>query len=75
MRMKINLDTQSDVLEFCKIVSDLPGEVRIVGMDNGQQVSVNAKSLLGLLYSQTWNDIWCESENDIYSSISKFSAE
>lgn len=75
MRMKINLDTQSDVLEFCKIVSNLDGEIRIVGMDGGQQVSVNAKSLLGLLYSQTWNDIWCESENDIYSQISKFAAE
>ncbi len=75
MRMKINLDTQTDVLEFCKIVSDLPGEVRIVGTDNGQQVSVNAKSLLGLLYSQTWNGIWCEAENDIYSSIAKFAAE
>ncbi|MDR0898284.1 MAG: hypothetical protein LBN04_10560 [Oscillospiraceae bacterium] len=75
MRMKINLDTQSDVLEFCKIVSGLNGEVRIVGEDAGQSVSVNAKSLLGLLYSQTWNDIWCESENDIYSHISKFAAE
>jgi len=73
--MRINLDTQSDVLEFCKIVSNVDGEVRIVGMDGGQQVSVNAKSLLGLLYSQTWNGIWCESENDIYSLISKFSAE
>lgn len=75
MRMKINLDTQSDVLEFCKIVSNLDGEVRIVGRDGGQEVSVNAKSLLGLLYSQTWNDIWCESENDIYSHILKFAAE
>ena len=75
MRMKINLDTQSDVLEFCKIVSNVDGEVRIVGMDGGQEVSVNAKSLLGLLYSQTWNDIWCESEKDIYSLISKFAAE
>jgi hypothetical protein len=75
MKMKINLETQSDVLEFCKIVSALQGDVRIVGMDGGQQVSVNAKSLLGLLYSQTWNDIWCEAENDIYSSISKFSAD
>ena len=75
MKMRINLDTQSDVLEFCKIVSNVDGEVRIVGMDGGQQVSVNAKSLLGLLYSQTWNGIWCESENDIYSLISKFSAE
>ncbi len=75
MRMKINLDTQSDVLEFCKIVSNLDGEIRIVGMDGGQQVSVNAKSLLGLLYSQTWNDIWCESEKDIYSQIAKFAAE
>jgi len=75
MRMKINLDTQSDVLEFCKIVSNLSGEVRIVGKDGNQEVSVNAKSLLGLLYSQTWNDIWCEAENDIYTHISKFATE
>lgn len=75
MKMKINLDTQSDVLEFCKIVSNVEGDVRIVGMDGGQQVSVNAKSLLGLLYSQTWNDIWCEADNDIYSQISKFAAD
>ena len=75
MKMKINLDTQSDVLEFCKIVSNVDGEVRIVGMDSGQQVSVNAKSLLGLLYSQTWNDIWCESDKDIFTLVSKFAAE
>ena len=75
MKQKINLDTQSAVLEFCKVVSNLEGEIRVVGIDNGQQVSVNAKSLLGLLYSQTWNGIWCESENDIYSHISKFAAD
>ena len=75
MKMKINLDTQSDVLEFCKIVSALDGEIRVVGTDGGQPVSINAKSLLGLLYSQTWKDIWCESEKDIYSHISKFAAE
>ena len=75
MRMKINLDTQSHVLEFCKIVSGISGEVRIVGEDGGQKVSINAKSLLGLLYCQTWKDIWCESEQDIYSQISKFAAD
>ena len=75
MKMKINLDTQSDVLEFCKIVSGVNGEVRVVGVDGGQKVSINAKSLLGLLYCQTWNDIWCESEQDIYSMISKFAAD
>ena len=75
MKMKINLDTQSDVLEFCKIVSGVSGEVRVVGVDGGQKVSINAKSLLGLLYCQTWNDIWCESEQDIYSMISKFAAD
>ena len=75
MKMKINLDTQSDVLEFCKIVSNVDGQVRIVGNDGGQDVSVNAKSLIGLLYCQTWKDIWCESEKDIYMLISKFAAE
>ena len=75
MKMKINLDTQSDVLEFCKLVSGVEGEVRVVGTDGGQKVSVNAKSLLGLLYSQTWNDLWCESDKDLYGILSKFSAD
>lgn len=75
MRLKINLETQSDVLEFCKIVSEVDGEVRIVGHDNGQECSINGKSLLGLLYCTTWNDLWCVSENDIYSLISRFAAD
>lgn len=75
MRLKINLDTQSDVLEFCKIASGVEGEVRIVGHDSGQECSVNGKSLLGLLYCTTWNDLWCVSENDIYSQIAKFAVE
>ncbi|HIQ62537.1 MAG TPA: HPr family phosphocarrier protein [Candidatus Avichristensenella intestinipullorum] len=75
MRLKINLETQTDVLEFCKIASNLDGDIRVVGHDHGQECSVNAKSLLGLLYSTTWNDIWCVSDNDIYSHISKFAAD
>ena len=51
------------------------GDIRVVGHDHGQECSVNAKSLLGLLYSTTWNDIWCVSDNDIYSHISKFAAD
>lgn len=72
MRQKIDLRTQRDVLDFCRIANAVTGEVRIVGHDNGQECSVNAKSLLGLLYCTTWSDLWCVSENDIQDEIAAY---
>lgn len=72
MRLKILLKHQTDVVEFCKIANALEGEIRIVGHDHGQECSVNGKSLLGLLYCTTWNDLWCVAENDISADIEQF---
>lgn len=72
MRLKIMLLTQRDVLEFCRIAGKVDGEVRIVGHDRGQECSINAKSLLGLLYCTTCSDLWCVAENDISEHIEQF---
>ena len=72
MRVKLNLDTMTDVVKFVNITSQFPFSVKI--KDAGD-ICVNAKSLMGVLYSLEFSEIWCESEQDIYSSIKEFIAE
>ena len=68
-RHKIELTTLKDVNAFVKSVETLPG--RIVLCD-GTGFCVNAKSLLGAMASIEWSDLYCESEEDIYSAIQTF---
>lgn len=69
MKLKIRLDTMKEVQEFVTIASTCNGKVTITD-NNG--LMVNAKSLLGVLYSLEFNELWCESEEDIFSHINKF---
>ena len=72
MRVKINLDTISDVQNFVKITSGLKGKITVT---DGDGLIVNAKSLMGLIYSLEFNELWCESEFDIWQHISDFIVE
>ena len=68
MRVKIELETMSDVSEFVTIVTKIAEPVHLVS----EHFRVNAKSLLGALYTMEWDDVWCECERDIYTKIEKF---
>lgn len=68
-RLHIELTTMSDANEFVSITSHLPGKITVV---DGQNLRVNAKSIMGMLYALEFDDLWCESENDIYTEIKKF---
>ena len=68
-KLKIEIDTMSDANEFVAITSKLPGKIVVVD-NNG--LAVNAKSILGMLYAMEFEELWCESENDIYYNIEKF---
>ena len=70
---KISLDTMSDVREFVKIVQDY--DKHNIFITDGNQMRVNAKSIIGVLYSMEFDNIWIESDIDIYSKISKFVKE
>ena len=43
----------------------------IVVTDN-QGLRVNAKSVLGMLYALEFEELWCESDKDIYSKIEHY---
>ena len=68
MKVKVALETMSDVSEFVAIASKVKEPVVLIGGD----FKVSAKSLLGALYTMEWQEVWCECEVDIYSKISKF---
>lgn len=69
MRVKIRLDTASDAAEFSTLVSSVKGSAII--RDNAGHC-VNAKSVLGALYALEFNELWFESEENLYSILDKF---
>jgi hypothetical protein len=69
MRVQIQLETLSDVQNFVAIASAQKGRVHI---SDGQGLKVSAKSMLGALYALEFENLWCESETDIYHAIKNF---
>ena len=69
MRTKIRLDTMHDAANFVNITSRLDGKIIVTDSDG---LKVNAKSLMGMLYALEFDELWCESEKDIYSQISNY---
>lgn len=69
MRNKIRIDTIQDVNKFVNITSQLDGKITIT--DNAG-LTVNAKSVLGALHAMEFEELWIESEKDIYSAIEPF---
>ena len=68
-KTKIELVGMSDINKFIAITTKLPG---IIKLTDGDNYSVSAKSLLGALASMEWDELYCESENDIYTHIAEF---
>lgn len=73
MRVKINLDTMSDVQKFVAAVSKYDGKVVLTDAERNYMVS--AKSILGAVYTLEWDEIWCETATDIFHMIDKFMAD
>ena len=69
MKNKIRLDTMGDVHKFVNIVGKVEGEVYLSDKRNFR---INGKSLLGVMYSLEFDEIWVESDEDIYSKIAEF---
>ena len=71
-KTKVVLETQQDALDFLEIIRNEPGEIKLVGTDGSMECTVNARSMLGVLYSIEWEDLWCYSDHDIYTKLGKF---
>ena len=69
MKVRIRLDTMRDAQDFVSITSRQEGNIFIT--DNCG-LRVNAKSVLGALYSLEFDELWCECDEDIYRRIERF---
>lgn len=74
MRVRIELETMTDINEFCSTISNVNSDVYLA--DNSQKFKVNAKSIIGLMLAKIeWSDgIYCECDEDIYALIEKWVA-
>ena len=70
MRIKIRLDTMSEINDFVGTMTKSSAKVFLT--DKNRNYIVSAKSMLGAVYSMEWDEVWCESEDDIYHLVSKF---
>lgn len=69
MRVKVRIDTLSEANAFVRITNTIEGKVMLT---DGAGLCINAKSLLGVLYSIEFNELWCESDRDITSRLAPF---
>jgi hypothetical protein len=72
MRVKIHLDTITDIGNFVVAVTHATSKQDQVYVTDGGRCCINAKSFLGLVAAREFDELWCESEKDIYTAISHF---
>ena len=69
MKYKIELVTFKDINDFVKIVEKYDFRVKLT---DGDDFCVNAKSVMGAMATVEWDELYCESEKDIYTAIQKY---
>lgn len=68
-KYRIELVTMSDCNDFVKAVSSCQGKITLED-SNGFRVS--ARSFLGAMAATEWDTLYCVSDTDIYTAISKW---
>ena len=70
MKVRIELNTMSDVTDFVATVTAVPHQVYL---SDGKHQQICAKSQLGaILAKMEWEEIYCLSDEDISGSIVKW---
>ena len=72
MKVRVRLDTLSDIAAFVLAVSPVKSKVYLTS-DEG--LRVDGKSFLGVAHAHEFRNLWCECEEDIYSKIASFIPE
>lgn len=70
MKNKINLITMADINDFVNICDSCEGKIELFCKTSGYRV--NARSVLGCVAALEFENLWVESENDIYDKIEKY---
>ena len=72
MKVKVRLDTVTDIANFVLIASSVKSKVHLT---NDEGLRVDGKSFLGVAHAQEFDKLWCECEEDIYTKIKPFISE
>ena len=68
-KYRIELVTMTDCNQFVEAVSHIKGNVVL---EDGRGYRVSAKSFIGTLAATEWDNLYCISDTDIYTAISKW---
>ena len=69
MRVRIRLDTVSDIANFVLATNKVKENVYVT---DGERLCIDGKSFLGLAHATEFAELWCECEKDIYTLIEHF---
>lgn len=69
MKVRIRLDTASDIANFVLVTSRIKEDVYVT---DGNRLCINGKSFLGLAHASEFDQLWCECDRDIYTLIKQF---
>lgn len=72
MKVKIRLDTATDIANFVLATSKIKDPVYVTDND---RMCIDGKSFLGLAYASEFKELWCECDKDIYNIVSPFVSE
>ena len=72
MKIKVRLDTVTDIANFVLIASQVKSNVYLT---NNNGLKVDGKSLLGVAHAHEFDELWCECDEDIYTRIKDFITE
>lgn len=70
-KMRIHLDTNSEAIRLAQIAEGL-GKDYTITVTDGNGLRVNAKSVMGMLYVLEFEDLWLESNKDVYMKFQDF---
>ena len=75
-RYRISIDTYSAVERFLEAIKGYESNIQLVGdNDNGNSIVCGEdflKSIISVLHTMSFKNLWCESDIDIYSRIKDF---
>ena len=72
MKVKVRLDTLSDIAAFVLTVSSVKSRVYLTNNDG---LKVDGKSFLGVAHASEFAELWCECDEDIYAKLQNFITE
>lgn len=72
MRVRVNIDTVTDIANFVLIANQVKANVYLT---NNNGLKVDGKSFLGVAHAHEFDELWCECDEDIYTKIQDFIIE